>query len=101
MSRPSQHASLCSPEAGGEMLSSHRSLGRGGELDCYSNSLFQIEHRSGIDSDREPAAAQLSVHTGCPKKNARLRLEAYNSSLGAANGTCRTIFGFLRFSAFI
>ena len=30
-----------------------------------------------------------------------LRLKAYNSSLEAAIGTCRTIFGFLRFSAFI
>ena len=35
------------------------------------------------------------------QKNARLRLEAYNFSLGAAMGTCRAIFGFLRFSAFI
>ena len=46
----------------------------------------------------------LQIHfckgTGCPKKNARLRLEAYNSSLGAAIGTWKTIFGFLRFSAF-
>ena len=31
-----------------------------GEWDCYSNSLFQIEHRSGIDCDRENPA--LSVH---------------------------------------
>ena len=30
-----------------------------------------------------------------------LRLKAYNSSLEAAIGTCRTIFGFLRFSALI
>ena len=40
-------------------------------------------------------------HTGCPKKNAQLRLEAYNFSLGIAIGTCRTIFGLIRFSAFI
>ena len=40
-------------------------------------------------------------YTGCLKKNARLRLEAYNSSLEAAVGACRDIFGFLRFSAFI
>ena len=39
-------------------------------------------------------------YTGCPKKNARLGLEANNSSLEAAIGTCRTIFGFLMFSAF-
>ena len=30
-----------------------------------------------------------------------LRLEAYNSGLEAGIGTCRDIFGFLRFSAFI
>ena len=42
-----------------------------------------------------------SKDTGCLKKNARLRLEAYNSSLEAAVGACRDIFGFLRFSAFI
>ena len=41
------------------------------------------------------------LHTGCPKKNARLGLEANNSSLEAAIGTCRPIFEFLRFSAFI
>ena len=41
------------------------------------------------------------TNTGCLKKNARLRLEAYISSLEAAIGTCRDIFGFLRFSAFI
>ena len=35
------------------------------------------------------------------QKNARLRLEAYNSSFEATIGTCRDIFGFLRFSAFI
>ena len=35
------------------------------------------------------------------QKNARLRLEAYNSSLEAAIGTCRDIFRILRFSAFI
>ena len=40
-------------------------------------------------------------NTGCLKKNARLRLEAYNSSLQAVVGTCRDIFGILRFSAFI
>ena len=40
-------------------------------------------------------------YTGCLKKNARLRLEAYNSSLEAAIGTCRDIFRILRFSAFI
>ena len=41
------------------------------------------------------------VHTGCPKKNARLRLETNNFSLEGAIGICKTIFGFLRFSAFI
>ena len=35
------------------------------------------------------------------EKNARLRLETYNSSLEAAVGACRDIFGFPRFSAFI
>ena len=35
------------------------------------------------------------------QKNARLRLEANNSSLEAAIGTYKTIFGYLRFSAFI
>ena len=38
--------------------------------------------------------------TGCLKKNACLRLEAYNSSLEAAIETCRDISGFLRFSVF-
>ena len=35
------------------------------------------------------------------QKNAWLRLEAYNSSLEAADGACRDIFGCHRFSAFI
>ena len=61
----------------------------------------------GLDSPGQvgvytsPVRIKVAESTGCLKKNAPLRLEAYNSSMEAAFGTCRDIFGFLRYSAFI
>ena len=39
--------------------------------------------------------------TGCPRKNARLSLKAYNSSLEVAIGTSRDSFEILKLTAFI
>ena len=43
----------------------------------------------------------VSLHTGCPKKNALLSLKAHNSGLEGAIGTSRDSFEILRLWAFI
>ena len=62
---------------------------------------FWFDFKSGLCLPQLWLVNLYDICTGCPKKNARLRLEANNSSLEGVIGICKTIFGFLRFSAFI
>ena len=65
---------------------------------------IEIEMKMKIECTQRSLTLVISQINGLyrvSQKNARLRLEANNSSLEGAIGTCKIIFRFLRFSAFI